>query len=123
MDFIEERNSELYAQYLKIIKQPGHPTSDKELFSLIADSPARQYYISIRKALYYVIQLDRGEIVSFRNPQKAEQIHDLYDRYLVLRSRMRGHRKTFIVQQAVLSPAPKFYLSWITARTIIMNYK
>lgn len=100
--------------------QLGHNrNSVKQVFEAVARfSPARRFYISEERAYRLLTAYRRGKVSPVAMPNRVEMIREIDRRVTAL---MTQHPKTALkdaVFEVVNSPAPSFYLTPGSIRTI-----
>ena len=113
MDNTQERNSELYAAYIKLMREVN--ITHSEAVHRAVNSPASRYYVSPNYLYREILRRERGE----ETPQRARTmrktgIYDhLFSEYLSMKSRpiYNGLSKLALCDLVVNSPAPCFFLS------------
>ena len=113
MDNTQERNSELYAAYIRFMKEVN--ITHSEAVHRAVNSPASRYYVSPNYLYREILRRERGEDA----PQRARTLHKtgiydhLFSEYLTMRGRptCRGLSKLALCDLVVNHPAPCFFLS------------
>lgn len=122
MTLKQERNRELYAAYLRVMRrEPNHLSMTRHaFFSKVVESGAPRFFISVRKAAAVIHVIELGGIPRMSR-QGRRMSADLYDAYLRKREQMPGCYKHTVIQAAVMQPAPSFYLTPERAMDIILS--
>lgn len=85
-----------------------------EAFRRVVEHPAPRYYIDARRAHQYISPLTRGDrsAIEKLSPLKRKMYEDLFETVLRLwqNSAYCGKSLSFVLQFAVLQPAPRFYI-------------
>lgn len=91
----------------------------RDIFEVVANSPAPRFYVSERRAAIVVSDILRGrDVVGHMGACKREMYQEICRRVTELLPR-RGRRKLLeTVSEVVNGPAPKFYMTAGSARVI-----
>lgn len=117
--FIPSRNENLYREFLNRLGKNGR--SIREIFDdLAANAPADRFYISEEQAQRIVSRLNRGKTFTrnSRSP-RVRMARDIQRRVNNLRKANPRMSLREAVYQVVNSPAPAFYLTAGSIRTIL----
>ena len=122
MSLKEERNRELYAAYLRVMRTTRcHLEMPRRVFfGMVVESGASRFFISERMAAQYINAMERGGAVR-TGVQGRRLCEDLYRVYLRKREEMRGCRKGAVIRAAVMERAPSFYILPERASDIILS--
>ena len=89
-------------------------TTQTEVYEQVVRHPAPRFYIDPRRAHAVISPMMRGDysVLEKLNPLKRQMYHDLYDVVMRLSQKKGFWRKKlyFILREAVLEPAPRFYI-------------
>ncbi len=90
--------------------------SQKEAYERTARHPAPRYYISPKQASQIISPMVRGdfELVDLMHPHKRNMYYALFEEVKKLSEQRAfiGKSLSYIMQYAVLQPAPEFFISW-----------
>lgn len=112
--FTDERNEDLMRAYRHCLSVASSvPAPD--IFKLVADSPAKRFWVSPERAAVVVSALIAGRPVGKMRPNKARMFQEIYRRYLIHKKKYPHLSTLDIVSIVVNEPAPRFYL---TPRTV-----
>jgi len=92
-----------------------------DVFESVVNMPAQRFWISAHRAAVVVAAIDKGDDLTAMRPNKREMFMEIYRRYLLLRRDNPDAPAFHIVRQIVEQPAPKFYLSASSAKSIILK--
>lgn len=122
LDYAEERIAYLMGEYRRYISSSTHIRME-ELFSYIVNQPAPRFWVSPVRAAVVVGSMMRGNKLSKMRPSKIEMFQEIYKRVLALRERHPQAPLSRLVEEIVLSPAPKYYLTPSSAKIMIYKAK
>lgn len=124
VDFIPERDKELYEAYRKAMRDRS-VKSHQEAIEMAINSKASRFYISTFQAYRGILRIRRGEKKEGTRPVRDRMINDIYERVKELSGRreFKGCSIFFITSFAVFQEAPSFYISYSRALSIISKLK
>lgn len=114
LDFTKERNNDLLHVYRTQLKEAGFIVMP-DIFQLVANSPARRFYVSEERASIVISAMLSGNKLTKMRSNKREMFNEIFRRFLILRKQKPNSSVYHLVSEIVQQPAPKFYL---TARTV-----
>lgn len=114
MDFTQQRNEDIMRAYrVQLVK--ARFIVMPEIFRLVAESPAKRFWVSEERAAVEVSRMLAGKPFSRMRKNKREMFEEIYRRFLLLREEHPDKSVFELVSKVVNQPAPKFYL---TPRTV-----
>lgn len=121
-DFTPQRNDELLKAFRNQMYMLGSlPIA--ELFNRAAMSPASRFWVSEHRALVVISRMLKGDRILTMNPKKREMFFEIFHRVSRILEDEPGLTLTEAVFRAVNSPAPQFYLTPKSARTMIYRLR
>ena len=114
MDFTRQRNNDIMRVYRAQLVKANYIVMP-EIFRLVAESPAKRFWVSEERAAVEVSRMLAGKPFSRMRQNKREMFEEIYRRFLLLRDRHPEKSVFKLVSIVVNQPAPKFYL---TPRTV-----
>lgn len=123
-DYGKSRQECLWKAYKEALKRP-EIRSHEDAVRAAMNSPSPRFWISTKEAARQIARLERGQNTTYRiNSCKQEIIKEVYKRYLRLkRGFLKGSSIYMITSFAVMSEAPKMYISYNRARIIISSIR
>lgn len=86
-----------------------------EIYALTVEHPAPRFYIDPRRALQHISPLRRGDRSALERmkPLKRKMYEDLFDVTMSLyqKEKFWGKSLYYVLRQAVMEPAPRFYIN------------
>ena len=111
----EEMRRDLMRVYGEVYRNLPMGTTQTEVYELVVQQPARRFYVDPRRAHLIISGMTRGDMSGLRqlSPLKQQMYRDLYEKVMEMSQRKGfwGKRLFFILREAVLEPAPRFYIS------------
>jgi hypothetical protein len=114
MEFTRQRNEDIMRAYRSQLARTGYILMP-EIFRLVAESPAKRFWVSEERAAVEVARMLAGKPFLRMRPNKREMFEEIFRRYLMLRDEYPDKSLFELVSMVVNQPAPKFYL---TPRTV-----
>ena len=112
----QEMSRDLMQVYREVVENQPMGTTQTEVYKLVVQHPAKRFYVDPRRAHQRISSMMRGDmsVVENLNPLKRQMYRDLYDVVMRLYQRKGFWRKSayYVVKEAVLEPAPRFYIDW-----------
>ena len=94
-----------------------------DVFRCLVEMPSKRFWVSEERAAIVVADMICGCGLDNMRPQKREMFSEIYRRTLVMMSENPNLSLTAAVAKIVRQPAPKFYLTPDSARTIFYRIK
>ncbi len=123
IDYIPERDRELYAAYKKALARKD-VKSHKEAIQVAVKSTASRFWISTLQAYRGILLLRKGVVRTGTRSIRDKMINDIYKIYqkLECKREFRDNSVFFITSFAVNQEAPEFYISFSRALAIIQRF-
>lgn len=107
---------DLMQVYREVYDNCGMGTTQTEVYKLVVQHPAQRFYVDARRAHQRINMMMRGDMSAIEHlcPLKRQMYRDLYDVVMRLYQK-KGfwHKSVYhVVKEAVLEPAPRFYIEW-----------
>lgn len=102
--------------YREVVADQPMGTTQTEVYKLVVQHPAQRFYIDPRRAHQRINMMMRGDMSAIESlsPLKQQMYRDLYNVVLALYQKKGfwGKSLYYVVKEAVLEPAPRFYIDW-----------
>lgn len=100
--------------YREVVADCPQGTTQTQVYSMVVSHPAPRFYIDARMAHLRISPMMRGDrsVLEKLSPLKRQMYEDLYEKVMAL-SQKKGfwHKSLYhILKEAVLEPAPRFYI-------------
>ena len=110
----EQMQNDLMKVYREVVADCPIGTTQTEVYNMVVQHPAPRFYIDARMAHLVISKMMRGDYSRLQQlkPLKQQMYRDLYDTVLNLSQKKGFWRKSlyYILKEAVLEPAPRFYI-------------
>lgn len=113
------RDSALYEAYKEILEE-GYSGC---IYQKLINTPAPSFFASERLAIAYVRSCEQGHPMPKLSRQNREKYEEIYRRYLKKKVRKPHLDIKDIVQNIIISPAPRFYITQAGAKQIITKIR
>lgn len=111
-----EMARDLMRVYREVVSDCPNGTTQTEVYKLVVQHPAPRFYIDPRRAHLYINPMMRGDrsAINRLSQLKQQMYQDLYDVVLSLYQKKPFWGKSifYVLKEAVLEPAPRFYIDW-----------
>lgn len=121
-EFKSQRDEEIARLYSRLVSEAG-TISVRDIFSRLVEMPASRFWISETRAAIVVCDMMHGKELTHMRPTKREMFEEIYSRTMALIAAHPGLSLPMAVEQVVQQPAPKFYLTPMSARVILVRYR
>ncbi len=117
-----ERNRDLVRAYIEAIGNTRRVYMP-QLLERIVNMPSKRFWITAERAAIMVARIMKGDKLTNMRPVRREMFFEIYRRVVELQKMQPNEHLINLAQQAIESPAPKFYLTSGTARLILYRTK
>jgi hypothetical protein len=110
-----EMRRELMRVYREVVTDCPSGTTQMDVYQKVVEHPAPRFYVDPRRAHIVISPMMRGDHSKLEacGALKRQMYYDLYDTVMRLTQVKRFWHKSvyYILKEAVLEPAPRFYIS------------
>lgn len=107
---------DLMQVYREVVNDCPMGTTQTEVYKMVVQHPAPRFYLDPRWAHQRINMMMRGDmsVISRLSPLKQQMYRDLYDVVMALYQKKAFWKKKpyYVLKEAVLEPAPRFYIDW-----------
>ena len=121
-EFKQQRNDDLMRAYHELIKQAAF-VSMPEIYKMVVDMPTCRFWVSEERAIIVIHSMMKGDKLTNRRKPRREMYNEIYRRVMCLHEKNPEMPIYRLVAQVVEQPAPKFYITPGSAKTIICNIR
>ena len=111
----QQMMQDLMQVYREVVEKCPMGVTQTEVYQLVVQHPAPRFYIDPRRAHSVISPMRRGDFSQLNSlkPLKRQMYLDLFDEVQELSQQRGGWGKKLygLLKEAVLEPAPRFYLS------------
>lgn len=113
-----QRDNALLAAYRKQISEARHITLS-DILEKVVNMPTERFWVNEERATIVIGQMIAGDDLAGMRPNKRKMYEEIYCRVREIMSSHEGMRLYDAVWQVVNGPAPMFYLTPKSAKTIL----
>lgn len=118
IDYDEERAMDLVNVYRCYLSACDYVCMG-DVWRELTEWPAQRFYVSERRAKEAVKRLLKGDNLNEMHPLKREMFKEIFRRVAILHERSPKRRLRSLCAEVVMQPAPGFYLSPSSIKTIV----
>lgn len=121
-DFIEDRDSDLLRSFMEVLRT----TVDiplRDMYGMAAERPATRFWVSEGRAAIVIGAMSRGVMPEKALPLRREMYDEIFRRVCARMAAEPGLCLTHAVREVIYEPAPKFYITPTSAKTIIYRVR
>jgi len=122
VNFSKERDRDLFDAYRRKKRELGDHArymTRRAIVQLTVDSPAKKFYVTPETALKMISSIDKHGHPCKSKGVTAAKFAEIHKRYKALKAAHPLISKYALADEVVNSPAPRFYIEWEAALTII----
>lgn len=117
-DFTRQRDLDI----LRAFREQWHAARGRcsfaDIFQQVATAPSARFWVSEERCAITIARIKKGDTLESMSPQNQEMYRELYRRYLAEKQRHPSWPLIRICILIVNQPAPSFYLTPKTVRTL-----
>lgn len=121
-DFTEDRDNELQRSFMEMLRTGGEMPL-RDMFGAAAARPASRFWVSETRAAIVIGAMMRGHEPERMYRKRREMFEEIYRRVREKMAADPALLMTHAVNQTVYEPAPEFYLTPESARSIIYRIR
>lgn len=109
-EYSQERDEDMRKAYSLIVGECDRVDLQK-VFSRLVNMPSKRFWVTPDRAAIVIHSMMRGDTLQNMRPTKREMFEELYRRVMELKKQYPEATMPELCSMAVLTPAPKFYLT------------
>ena len=121
-EYEHQRNRELIKAFREEMAMAKFIRRD-EVLAKTVNHPTSRFWVSEHRAAIVMANMLRGDDLANMRPHKREMFHEIFRRFLKLKSKHPDFSIYRLASLAVNQPAPKFYLTPGSAKVIICKIR
>lgn len=121
LDFMIERDKDLLNAYDEVLKKFGESApykSRQEIFDEVANSEAKQFYVSPEEAIKIISRINKGRDCGIKNIDRRKMYYDIYELFVSLKQQHPCISMRDAIYKIIYSAAPCFYLKRTSMKVI-----
>lgn len=121
---IDERNQCLWEAYKIVIRQAPAPVKTSDIYLAAVNMPCPQFWISSEQAAKIISAIERRRIsIDTMSVTRKDMIEVIMNRVAELKRDCPRMPLRECIEEVVYSPAPRFFLTPKSAKTILHRYR
>ena len=121
-EFEQERNLDLLHACRQEMALATH-IHMRDIYRRAAERPARRFWVSEERAAIVIGRMLRGDSLQEMRPLKREMFQEIFRRAKEILNRHPGFNISHVALLVVHQPAPKFYLTPGSVKTILHRFR
>ena len=113
-----ERDDDLMRAYLKELSGRPHILLPDVLRAVVS-SQSKRFWVTSERASIVVYNMMKGDKLENMRPLKRKMFREIYRRVMKLKKNYPQLSISILTEQVVAEPAPEFYITWQSAKTIL----
>lgn len=111
----QQMMKDLMQVYREVVENCPMGTTQTEVYQIVVEHPAPRFYIDPKRAHKWISPMMHGDrsALEVLSPLRRQMYQDLYDKVMEMSQRKGSWKKSlyYILKEAVLEPAPRFYIN------------
>lgn len=121
---IDERNQCLWEAYKLVLHRAPAPLKTSDIYRMAVNMPCPQFWISSEQAAKIISAIERRRInIDSLSVTRKDMIEMIMYRVGEMRKESPGMPLRQCIEEVVYSPAPRFFLTPKSAKTILHRYR
>lgn len=117
-EYEQERNLELFRCYKELLYQSKH-IRRKEIFVKLVNMPCSRFWVSEFRAAIILSEMFKGKPLSCVRRDSRDMYQEIFRRASIIRKEHPNMEYFMLAFNVVNQPAPRFYITPLTAEVII----
>lgn len=117
-----ERDEDLMRVYLQELSGRPHILLPDVLRAVVS-SPSKRFWVTSERASIVIYNMMKGDKLENMRPLKRKMFREIYRRVMKLKKNYPQLSISILTEQAVSQPAPEFYITWKSAKTILSRIR
>lgn len=118
----QARNSDLMRAY-ETVFNANRGAKKEEIYKRVVEMPSSRFWVSEERAATIVLNIIKGDKLESMKPKKRLMYFEIYRRVMEAKKKDPDAPISYLTFDVVSSPAPQFYLTPQSAKTIISKIK
>ena len=117
-----ERDEDLMRAYTKELSGRPHILLPDVLRAVVS-SRSKRFWVTSERASIVIYNMMKGDKLENMRPLKRKMFREIYRRVMKLKKNYPQLSISILTEQVVAEPAPEFYITWQSAKTIISRIR
>lgn len=117
-----ERDEDLMRAYTQELS--GHPhILLPDVLRAVVSSQSKRFWVTSERASIVIYNIMKGDKLENMRPLKRKMFREIYRRVMKLKKNYPQLSISILTEQVVAEPAPEFYITWQSAKTILSRIR
>ena len=94
-----------------------------EVLNAVVSSPSKRFWVTSERAAIVIYNMMKGDELEHMRPLKRKMFREIYRRVMKLKANYPQLSIPILTEQVVAEPAPEFYITWQSAKTILSRIR
>ena len=121
-DFKDDRDRDLHRSFMEVLRD-SEGVALRDMFALAAKRPSRRFWVSEGRAAIVIGAMLNGKSLERMIPERRDMFEEIHRRVVAKMKADPGLCLTHAVNETVYEPAPRFFLTPESTRSIIYRYR
>ena len=117
-----ERDDDLIRAYTHELSGRPHILLPDVLRAVVS-SQSKRFWVTSERASIVIYNMMKGDKLENMRPLKRKMFREIYRRVMKLRKNYPQLSISILTEQVVAEPAPEFYITWQSAKTILSRIR
>ena len=117
-----ERDEDLMRAYTKELSGRPHILLPDVLRAVVS-SQSKRFWVTSERASIVIYNMLKGDKLENMRPLKRKMFREIYRRVMKLKKNYPQLSISILTEQVVAEPAPEFYITWQSAKTILSRIR
>lgn len=117
-----QRDEDLMRVYLQELAARQHIRLP-EVLKAVVTSRSQRFWVTSERASIVVYNMIKGDKLEYMRPLKRKMFREIYRRVMKLKKNYPQLSISILTEQVVAEPAPEFYITWQSAKTILSRIR
>lgn len=117
-----ERDEDLMRAYTQELSGRPHILLPDVLRAVVS-SQSKRFWVTSERASIVIYNMMKGDKLENMRPLKRKMFREIYRRVMKLKKNYPQLSISILTEQVVAEPAPEFYITWQSAKTILSRIR
>lgn len=117
-----ERDEDLMRAYARELSGRPHILLPDVLKAVVSNQ-SKRFWVTSERASIVIYNMMKGDKLENMRPLKRKMFREIYRRVMKLKKNYPQLSISILTEQVVAEPAPEFYITWQSAKTILSRIR
>ena len=94
-----------------------------DVLQAVVSSQSKRFWVTSERASIVIYNMMKGDKLENMRPLKRKMFREIYRRVMKLKKNYPQLSISILTEQVVAEPAPEFYITWQSAKTILSRIR